>query len=446
MSSIAKFLIFFLSISRAAFAQPESASMPGPENYTHVAAISLLDTNAVVASAGLPQWAYLASLHDLADLQVFNAEGLAVGFRLVPLLSEGKTREFPVNAVPVPDGGDKAGPSSRTADVKVDLDGKVDVHLGEPIQGDATAPSKITQWIVDDPNVSAASINHFRFNIADAGKSDYSADIDIEASEDLRTWQPIALRQKILVYGKQRLAQLGISFTPTKARYWRIKSADQDLTRMAQILTGAPAKAEPVSANLDVQCQISPNREKLLCPLGGRFPINELRFDFGKQHVAFNAKIEGFDSLPKLEGDDKNLKPKMTASALLTNADSDAVTINTAPLAAITVSAEQGGKLALAKPPMLNVAWPAQELQFMVNGNPPFTLAVGMEKLIAGDNASFEIRGETTGAIIASPVIQTAKAFTPKAPEQKKPWLLWGLLGAAVLSLGGMAVSLLRKK
>ena len=436
------FLIAGLLASRWVYAEAELK----PQNFSHTAPIQLQDGDAFVASVRVPLWAYLASRHQLRDLRVFNAEGIAVAHRLEPAREEGAVREFRVAQIAVEGDAPNDKITSRDADVQVDLQGKVSIHLSEKPKNGKTVPKKpITQWILDDSQLAASVINHFRFEIADARKEDFSADISIDTSEDLRSWQTVASDQKILNYGKQRISQLGIIIPEAHARYWRVRSNGEDIGRIAKIFASAKPALVEVKDSLTVDCDLNKAKDHILCLFeNSPLPATGLHFDFGKQHVGFNAILKTYVQTPDFNTADEKNRPIQILDATLTNPMPADLALNGSAVSGLAVTEQQGGKLGLKNAPKATAYWPAKQLKFYVHGAGPFTLAVGSDALNSSGEQTLSNQGTETGGWVLKAVIQQAQPL--REPEKKRPWLLWGILGFAVLTLSAMAVSLLKHK
>ncbi len=445
--------IFLLTLTNVVFNQFAIAESGGniqlgPENFSHTAIINISDPNASMATIRLPQWSYLVSRHQLLDLRVFNGENIAVSHQLSPLQKEGRRHEFSVNAIAIPSEAKDEEVLARTADVNLDIKGKVDIHLSQqPAIAKTQSQAKVNQWIIDDSKLAITAIDQFRFEIAGAKNADFVADISVETSGDLRSWQSIVSHQKILSYSKQRLAQLGISIQPTKARYWRVVSNGEDISRIAKIYVSAPPQMEEVYESLTLECQMNGSRDKIVCPFEkAQLPVTAVLFDFGKQHVAFNAQILAYDKMPQFDDAKATLQPIQVVDTLLTSTEMIAISLNRSPITALLITAQQGGKLGIKKAPKINLKWQAQQLKFLMHGQAPFTLAIGSEVLDKNTEQMLDDKGSiSSGLMIDDPVVKEPITIT-KVNEKKRPWLLWGLLGFAVLSLSWMAVSLLRQK
>jgi len=418
-----------------------------PAFFSHTAAITFNDPKAVAVTVRLPQWSYFASKHQLGDLRIFNTEGIAVAYQLAPVQQNVPSSEFSVDAIAIPVEADVKEVAGHSADIQLDLKGKVAIHLSEQANNSKSGPiTKVTQLILDDPKLNSTAINNFRFELDETQKTDFEAELAVESSEDLRAWRTIASNQKLMAYyGSHRIAQLSIAIPSIQARYWRIRSNGADLGRISKIYVTMPPQATIVNESLTVDCQLSTEKERILCPLNGsRLPIRSMQFDFGGQRIAFSGLINTYTQAPPLEISIPKQQPTQTIITVLTSSKSTAIGLNGQPIAVIELFMEQGGRLGLTIAPKVTVQWPAQQLTFLAHGSAPFLLAVGADQLVKRSEQPINSEWPTATGVIAESVKQEPQAFP--ALLKKRPWLLWGLLVAAVLTLGWMAISLLKER
>jgi hypothetical protein len=106
-----------------------------------------------------------------------------------------------------------------------------------------------------------------------------------------------------------------------------------------------------------------------------------------------------------------------------------------------------------AAAPEATLWWRAPQLVFAARGGAPFTLAVGRERAAAvalplstlvpawEPGAEFKLPEATPGALVPQAAASGGwlAALREAAPEQRRQWLLWALLTAAVAVLGVLA-------
>jgi Na+/melibiose symporter-like transporter len=81
-------------------------------------------------------------------------------------------------------------------------------------------------------------------------------------------------------------------------------------------------------------------------------------------------------------------------------------------------------------------------LAALAHGSAPFILAIGADQLVKRFEQVINSAWAISNGTIAEPVEQEAQAFPTDL--KKRPWLLWGMLVTAVITLAWMAASLLR--
>jgi hypothetical protein len=262
----------------------------------------------------------------------------------------------------------------------------------------------------------------------------------------LRTWQSITSHQKLLAYyGNHRLAQLSIAIPSTNSRYWRIRSEGADLSRIVKIYARTLSETMVVTEKLTVDCQLSATKEQAFCPFNGaQLPVTTVQFNFGSQRVAFNALVATYAQVPQLEKTTSKQHPLQMLNAMLTSAEATAINLNGLPISSLELTMQQSGQLGLTTAPNVTVEWPAQQLTFLAHGSVPFILAVGADQLTKRSEQLINTEWSAANGTIAEPVEQEPRAFS--ASLKKYPWLLWGLLVAAVITLAWMAMSLLKER
>ncbi len=416
-----------------------------PANFSHTAVISFNDPKALAVSIRLPQWSYLASRQQLADLRIFNGEGVAVTHQLSAIQDLTPGSEFSVDAVAIPVDASVDEFAAHITDINLDGKGKVAIHMSEFPKHSTTKPSKIAQWILDDSKLSSTPVDNIRFELNESQQAGFEAYVAIEISDDLRSWQAVVSNQKLLVYyGGHRLSQLAIAIPATQSRYWRIRSSDADLSRIIKIVVRSPSKTSVVTEKLTVDCLLNQTKERVLCPLVGRLPITAAQFDFGSQRVAFNALIKTYEQVPEPEKAKTEPVSSEAVNVMMTSLDTAAIRLQGLPILQVEMMMPQGGQLGLLSAPRVTVQWPAQQLSFLAHGSAPFTLAVGADTAVKRSEQFIDSGLAMTSGSFVEPVIQEPKAFPVLL--KKRPWLLWGLLAAGVLALGWMAISLLKEK
>jgi hypothetical protein len=429
-------LCFGLLMLQSAYGQVQLT----PANFSHIAQIIPSNNTAPVVIADLPQWVYLNSQQQLADLRVFNQDNIAVAHELSVADNFQQGRDVEVNAIPVAflNEQNTSNSNSTSADFHLDAQGNIAIHIdGKVIKPESDA--KISQWVVD-ASTFTSKITGFRFKL-NSMTENFAADVTIESSEDLRHWQTISYAQKLLLLqnADSQLTQLSISIPAQTARYWRVRADGlEDLKRIEKITLQTAGSTSNKTEQLTIPCQLSNDGKTALCPLPTKLAINQLQIKFNQTGVAFNGLVKTYTE------DSTKFPVDSVLLTLLSNTD-NTVSLNGESIRTIELSTQNGDVLGLKNAPEMTVQWPAQHLRFLAHGAAPFILAVGSaQHLESGQQQVAENLAFTT-AIIGNPSAQTAVEINKKSnPAKAKPWLLWGILAIAVMVLAGMAFKLLK--
>lgn len=409
--------------------------------FTHTAPITISASQPIVVTTAVPNWVYFASHHRLLDLRVFNAAGIAVAHQLRPLYQNVTSEEFELPAIAVPAAVNSNNPVSAGTDVQLDAQGNLHIHVDESVQ--KTRNTVITQWVLHNSPLQHAPITGLRFEMNADTENNFEAEVSIETSADLRDWQTLVSQQKlVLLKGPQgQLAQLNINVPPSNATYWRIRSENADLKGIHHIWMRAASRSVPQFETATLSCQLTADNLRILCPMAGvLLPLSSARFDFGSQAFAFNVRVNSYSSVENPKAN--TLRESLQTT--FTQGQPAEVSFNGSPVGYLEITMQTPGVLGLVLPPTVTVQWPAQQLSFMAHGLMPFTLAVGAEGLKQNAEQLIDPRLERVSATVAPAEVHANPVAL--ANSQKRPWLLWSLLGAMVVLLATMALKLIREK
>lgn len=409
--------------------------------FTHTAPINIAASQPIVVTTPLPNWVYFASRQRLLDLRVFNAAGIAVAHQLRPLYQNIASEEFELPAIAVPTPVNSNNAVNAGTDVELDAQGNLHIHVDESVR--KTSNTVIKQWVLHNSPLQHAPITGLRFEINADNESNFEAEVSVETSTDLRDWQTLVARQKlVLLKGPQgQLAQLNINVPPSNAAYWRIRSDNADLKGIQHIWMRTASHSEPQFETATLSCQLTVDNLKILCPMAGvLLPLSSARFDFGSQAFAFNVRVNSYSTVENPKAN--TLRESLQAT--FTQGQPAEVHFNGSPIGYLEITMQTPGVLGLALAPTVTVQWPAQQLSFMAHGLMPFTLAVGAEGLQQNAEQWIDPRLERVTATV-EPAEVHANPLAVANP-QKRPWLLWSLLGAMVVLLAFMALKLIREK
>ncbi|MBL8484286.1 MAG: DUF3999 domain-containing protein [Rhodocyclaceae bacterium] len=376
---------------------------------------------------------------DLGDLAMFNARGEAVAFALRPPPPD--RQNSPMQRVPLFALPEDRGAAARPP-IQVELapDGQVAKVLAPLPAGRANRP----------PSTYLADLTGFSGVVASleiewkTGTTALNAGMDVEASDDLRSWRVLVQNAPLLQLsaGGAELRRAHIDFAPESAKYLRLRYVGpvnhgeiSALRVQAAPVTQAPArrwKTLAGSSHTSAQYEFDPE---------GRYPVDRLRI-----HPAAQNEVVPVSILVRTQaGKPWRLLAHSVAYRLHREAGE-----SYAP--DIELRLEAGSHIALradsgnfAGAPTVTIGWVAQEVVFAAQGPGPYQLAYG--SLRAGPVA-LPITSLVPGYDgKAAPGITIAHAGTgaprfsgtPAVLRPAPPWRTWTLWGSLALAVGVLA-------
>lgn len=402
----------------------------------------------------LPLGVHAQARSDLGDVRVFNARGEAVPYALPA--PPAATAAAPVSqAVPFfPVRGTTAtAPDALALDIRQDAGGRLIALRSQ--QG--ASNDKVVAYLFDlavlKRPVQALALDW------PASISGYSSEVRLDASDDLRHWQPLTSAPLLDIHhGGQQLAQKRISFSAGHHRYLRLTA------------TGAlpPLTAAAVEIPGEDTARPALRWHRVIATAGEE--EGHYDFDLGAYLVASRLKVmlpEANTVAPVLllvrERRQHPWRPVRSATVFrLARESGEAVS----PALEITPQSGRYWQLRVDPRagglghglPVLEVGWVPQTLVFLARGQAPFTLAIGQRDAtgLALPLASL-LPGYRPGAELALP---EATPGVPQAlggrnapqpgredapPPDWKRWLLWAVLLAGTGLMALMAWRLLRQ-
>jgi hypothetical protein len=375
---------------------------------------------------------------DLADLRVFNADGIVVPYSLTRPAVQSASHQAPVSLplFPLHEGA------------RVVIDG-VRVTINSPgaavnlqTQNGTTGLALISQYILDG-RVLDTSISALQLAWPETA-AEYSGRLKVEASDDLGSWRTVAQGAPIanLRANGQAIIENRVEFAPAKARFWRLSWLGIAPTFELSSVLAEPADSpiEPVWATLDVVGLRDPAKpDEYVFDLGAHPPVSRINVLLPDTNSVLDVALSsrqakqspwrlvmraGFYRINTADGEQQNSPMKI-------NVDADRY------WQARIVSS------ALPQSLRLHVEWIPNEVTFLAQGHAPFQLAYGNASATRAESdfsrlpASLDIASATLNAPQA---LGGASRLTPKpAPF---PWtrvVLWSVLILAVILLGWMA-------
>lgn len=425
-----------------------------------------------VARLPLPREVYLhARTGSLADVRVFDASGKALAFSIgaPQVQSSSERRELPIRIFPL------AGPPAsseglQNVEIRTGSDGRL---LSVSARSQPGAQAGTLQALILDlgQQDQLSRIAGLRFTLP-GGIGNYSAQVLLEASDDLKQWDAIGTTTLNWLRNSdtQTLANDSIAFAPRSFRYARLSWQDGQPLAFASIsaqavsqntvlpprasitLQGKPGKdasqwlyatppaipADSINLQLDQPNTVLPvtlgvlrqaeqvtQRHRLYRHHGQARPAQGSYVDSLLNTTFYRISRAGDSSKERVSGDLSMPVVQTTQWVLQTSASSN-----------------------LAQAPALRLGWTPETLFFLASGKPPYQLAFGNSNASpAATSLSQVAPGFQSAELLALPAATTgaltAQAGAPSAArasaDSARPWrraALWGalLLGVAVLS------------
>lgn len=389
----------------------------------------------------LPLAVYQSTVsEDLADLRVFNAEGLAVPYSLSRPAAQSGTHKAPV-ALPL-------FPLHEGARVLID-----GVHLtinsaGSAVnlqtQNGTASRGVVRQYLLDARDLDA-TFSALQLAWPDAA-SEYTGRLSMEVSDDLAAWHSLVGAAPIanLHANGQVLVANRVEFAPTKAKFWRLSwLGTAPSFELASILAEpAASPSEPVRAALDVNgIRDAKNTQEYTFDLNAHPPVSRVNVELPEANTIVDVALSsrrlpsdpwrpvtraGFYRVKTADGEQQN-------ALLEIGVDGDrywqARILNT------------GG---MPQAPLrLHVEWIPNEVTFLAQGHAPFLLAYGnasasrAEADLSRLPTTLEIAPATLGPSQVSG--GATRLIAKPAPFPRMRVALWSVLLLAVVLLSWMA-------
>jgi hypothetical protein len=417
------------------------------------------DTGEALYRLELPRAVYLGAVRpDLGDLRVFNGAGEVVPHAFRPRAASATQKRDPVALPFFPlRGDDPKQVEGLSLRVERSASGTI-VQLDE--RAPVPASKKLLAYLVD---ASALKDPVQAVDLDIRGGATYAASVDVEASDDLKTWRMLAANAPLvsLQHGGARLEQSRIEFRSRKPKYLRIA-----WSAMPAGATLGGLRAELGDARVDTvrQWETVPGRALVdkagdyIFDTQGVFPADRARLELPEANTVVQVQL-----FSRSRGD-KDWRPVTRATVYrlrrggveITSPD---LSIGQDPERFWLLRVDQRGGGLGAGEPKLVLGWVAHEIVWVARGNPPFTLGYGsrdakpsayaIESIVPGYRADTDLNAKTASAEgDKTLLVKAAQADSPAvlagqaALEERidfKRWALWGALVAGVAFLGWMA-------
>ncbi len=452
-------------------AQLSSVHALNRDEYALEVPVRTTDNQALV-SVDLPFELYSASRKPaLGDLRVVNSAGESVPFALglAPVETTlGASKSLPLMPF-------FAANSASAAST----DGVTLTKLGDQLSlvispnASKSAPGQVLRAYYADlrelaEGAKAALVQSLNLNLQ-AG-ADLSAALMVEASDDLKTWRTVAQAAPVFRLSRsgQVLSNTLIEFAPTPIRYLRLSSPNGvepialiDVTvKLASKMAARPLQwvvLEGVAAPA-ISKEAKTPRNTFDYDAGVGLPITRINMHFADPNTLAPVKVlarhatdQAWENLQSETMYRMNL-----ATGEARNADATLRSSNANYRYWQVQIDERAGEFA-SKIPKLRLGFAPARLVFTARGSAPFAVLIGnaqaeplalsMDSLVPGNQ-----EGAGMGSALTSLDLTQARRRDGMGPkvidhsaEQRKQWILWGLLIAGVGALAVFALKLLRE-
>lgn len=454
--------LFALALAPASLFSQTASRAAQPTDYAYGMTLTPLDSKAV-QTVLLPEELYRGIQHaDLRDLRVFNGAGEEVPHAVRQLVSRELFTNMPLSVSFFAIHGET--PDAALADlalhVKRSSDGRVlEVKTSESA-GTADDSPEIVAYIFDRSSMKKASTGlHLRF--ADDGPA-FLASCTLESSNDLSAWTTLVPRATLarLEHEGAHLDQDSLAFPSTTHAYLRLRwlGASPDV------------RLEDVRLDMAAEWDSLPRRSVRLpgtllpgpsvvyeFPSPGPLPVDRLQVHLPEPNTLIETHLS---TAPEQAGPWTRAVDgrffRMTQGAELTNT---AVRVPRGSAQHARwwrmLVLDLGGGLGSGTPELELFYYPEQ-LAFVARGAGPFTLAYGSrtagaarfdwqavtQTLSAAERDGLPRESATIGEWRE---LAGAGILVPPPADMSKTYLLWGVLIAGVLLLGGFTWKLARQ-
>lgn len=429
-----------------------------------------------VVGLRLPQAVYLHSrAANLDDLRIFDANGAKVAFALhVPVAPpEERHRSSPVKIFPVMASATQApqdAPAERIElDIRTSADGSL-LSVKTKSAGDGQA-GRLQSLVLDAAHGPDASqgkpITALRFK-PPAGATNYSAQVWLEVSDDLKQWDAIGTAELSWLANAeaQTLANDRLEFAPRRFRYARLSWRKGEPLAFAAISaeTVEQTSAAPALEKLSIQPETGKEARDLVYRGALAIPVEKIGLQFTEQNIVFPAAIGDYQEIPGRQiGQPTTWRFQARAQATFYQITQDGKTRASGEIALpITHNAQwviRPSGPGAAKP-VFTIAWQAASLIFVTSGKSPYTLAFGRENV---NTAARDLSEVAPGFGVSElqkleqarlgDLQQQAVAAGQSASEaskagraaQERTLVLWSVLILGVLVLGAMVWNLMKQ-
>lgn len=455
----------------ASLAAAQPSASDSAADYSHAIALSVSGKNAVV-QLRLPPAVYLnARSADLRDLRVFDAGGKALPFALMPpgARSQASRRELPVAVFPVTNAGSEASAVRNDVEIRTSADGAVTSITSRHGPGPkAGADGARLEALVFDMGKHEGAIDALVFTLPES-MSNYHAQVELEASDDLRAWETLGNASlSWLANGeRQTLTSNRMEFSPRRFRYARLTWREGTPIRFARIVAESSTLTDlpPAMDTVVLRPGAGKFPGDLVYNAAPAIPVRRMNLQFTQQNVVLPALLGNYVELPAVTGAAKgaattrwDFRPRLQATFFQITQDgklrkSGDVIVDEVHEASWVLRPQS----ATSDRPALKLAWMPATLVFMASGPGPYALRFGRADAapaqrdiaqVAPGFSAAELQAveQAVAGELKAGKAQPAAASDAEAAgsaARMRMLMLWGVLLLGVGVLGFMAWKLI---
>ena len=458
------FLLAFSLVAPVLAAAPPKSDVPA--DYAYALPLQVSGKQGVVGFR-VPQTVYLnARTAGLDDVRVFDAKGVAQPFALHrPALDVVAQRAMLAASIfPIRGNAKAAGDTAIDVDIQTRPDGSVQSVKAHAGKAQGSEGDTLTSLILDFGAAMAGyplRIEALRFG-APKDQSNYSAEVWLEASNDLKHWETVGAAELSWLSNDsaQSLANDRLEFSPQKFRYARLswRRGEPVLFSDIRAETVTQQRSEPVRETLWIKPQPGRFPGDLAYLAGVALPVEQISLKLSEPNIVYPMTTGFYAERPSRQAGKATewiFQPR--ANATFYQITQNEQTRRSGALS-IAVGHQQEwvirpqNAVATAQPE-LGLSWQPATVVFLAGGTPPYTLSFGRTNAtptsqplaqVAPGFAAKELSGleqAQAGELQANTANVKGDSAAVQAGNsaRNRTFILWGVLLLGVAVLGGMA-------
>lgn len=466
------FVAAALSLQAAASTNAEPKT-DKPSDYAFSAPLQISGKQGVVG-VRVPQGVYLnAKTARLDDLRVFDANGVPQPFSLQRPQAETHTQRTveAVSVFPIRSRAKLDSDSGIELDIRTGADGKViSVRTNNDSAVETTGTSDSISGLIldfgartDSTETVGAQIAALRF-AAPENKPNYNAEVWLEVSKDLKTWETIGAADLgwLTNDDAQTLTNDRLefhAFSSQTFRYARLswRKGDPIVFPVIEAERVAIKPTEPQRETLWIKPTAGRIGSDLAYPAGIGLPVDQISLKLSEPNVVFPMTLGRYVERPsRVTGKKTEWVFQPVVRSTFYQIEQSERTRRSGPLTIGLTQQEEWiirpqNAAATAKPE-LGLSWQPDTLIFLAGGTPPYRVYFGRENATPASQALAQVAPGFSASELKQLEIaqlgdiqtmsdgavgESASDLAGKAARNRR-LALWGLLILGVLVLGGM--------